>query len=126
MEIHAKRNTEAVQLLEIVAPYEKGQLTGNLSDSCMIPAYLRAEAFMGMQKSHEALAEFHKIQSFPGITGSCWSGPLSKLGGARATAQGGSTTEAKLAYQKFLELWKDADSDIPLLKEAKSEVAKLR
>ncbi|HEY2118743.1 MAG TPA: tetratricopeptide repeat protein [Candidatus Acidoferrum sp.] len=126
MEIHANRNTEAVQLLEIVAPYEKGQLTGNLSDSCMIPAYLRAEAFMRMQKNHEALTEFHKIQSFPGITGSCWSGPLSKLGDARATAQGGSTAEAKLAYQKFFELWKDADSDIPLLKEAKAEAAKLR
>lgn len=126
LEIRNKRNQEALQLLEIVAPYEKGQLTGNLSDSCMIPAYLRGEAFLGMQRSREALAEFHKIQSFPGITGSCWSGPLAILAGARASAQTGNHAEAKSAYQKFLSLWKEADSDIPLLKEAKSEAAKLR
>ncbi len=123
--IHKKENAEAIQLLEIVAPYEKGQLTGNLSDSCMIPAYLRGEAFLGMQKSREALAEFHKIQSYPGITGSCWSGPLAKLGAARAAVQAGSSSEAKIAYQQFLVLWKDADSSIPLLKEAKMESAKL-
>ncbi len=123
--IHAKQNMEAVELLEPVTPYEKGQLTGNLSDSCMIPAYLRAEAFLALQKSREALAEFQKIQSFPGITGSCWSGPLSLLGAARAEAQAGSTAEAKVAYQKFLNLWKDGDSDISILKEAKTEAAKL-
>lgn len=123
--IRAKHNMEAIQMLEVVAPYEKGQLTGNLSDSCMIPAYLRAEAYLGMQKGREALAEFRKIQSSPGITGSCWSGPLSTLGAARASAQSGSAADAKLAYQKFLELWKDGDSDIPLLKEAKAEAAKL-
>jgi eukaryotic-like serine/threonine-protein kinase len=123
--IRKKRHAEALQLLEIVAPYEKGQLTGNLSDSCMIPAYLRGEAFLGLQRSREALGEFHKIQSFPGITGSCWSGPLAKLGAARAAAQAGSTSEAKINYQKFLDLWKDADSSVPLLKDAKAEVSKL-
>ncbi len=123
--IRANHNTEAVQMLEIVAPYEKGQLTGNLSDSCMIPAYLRGEAYLGLQKGREALAEFRKIQSSPGITGSCWSGPLSTLGVARASALAGSPGDAKMAYQKFLTLWKDADSDIPLLKGAKSEAAKL-
>lgn len=123
--IHNKQNVEAIRFLEIVAPYEKGQLTGNLSDSCMIPAYLRGEAFLGLQKGREALAEFHKIQSFPGITGSCWSGPLSKLGAARAAAQAGSSAEARINYQKFLELWKDADGNIPLLKDAKTEFAKL-
>ncbi len=123
--IRKKQNSSAVEFLEIVAPYEKGQLTGNLSDSCMIPAYLRGEAFLGLQKSREALVEFHKIQSYPGITGSCWSGPLSKLGAARAAAQAGSISEAKLNYQKFLELWKDADAGIPVYKEAKAEAAKL-
>jgi tetratricopeptide (TPR) repeat protein len=123
--IRNKQQASAVQFLEIVAPYEKGQLTGNLSDSCMIPAYLRGEAFLGLQKNREALGEFHKIQSYPGITGSCWSGPLSKLGAARAAAQAGSTSEAKINYRKFLELWKGADVNIPLYKEAKAEAAKL-
>ncbi len=124
--IRKKQYQAAVQLLEVVAPYEKGQLTGNLSDSCMIAAYLRGEAFMGLRKDREALGEFHKIQSYPGITGSCWSGPLAKLGAARAAALAGSPAEAKLNYQKFLQLWKDADSTLPLLKAAKSESAKLR
>jgi eukaryotic-like serine/threonine-protein kinase len=123
--IRAKQNQEAIKILDPVTPYEKGQLTGNLSDSCMIPAYLRAEAYLGSQKSHEALTEFQKIQSFPGITGSCWSGTLSILGAARAAAQGGSIAEAKVDYQKFLELWKNADNDIFLLKAAKAEFAKL-
>ena len=125
MAIRKKQYSSAVQFLEVVAPYEKGQLTGNLSDSCMIAPYLRGEAFLGMQKSREALVEFHKIQSYPGITGSCWSGPLSRLGAARAAVQAGSISEAKLNYQKFFELWKDADPSIPLLKDAKSEAAKL-
>ena len=123
--IHAKQNQEAIKILDPVTPYEKGQLTGNLSDSCMIPAFLRAEAYLGLHKSHEAITEFQKIQSFPGITGSCWSGPLSILGAARSAAQAGSVAEAKIDYQKFLHLWKDGDSDIPLWKEAKAEAAKL-
>jgi tetratricopeptide (TPR) repeat protein len=123
--IRKNQNAEAIQFLEVVAPYEKGQLTGNLSDSCMIPAFLRGEAFLGLQKSREALGEFHRIQSYPGITGSCWSGPLSKLGAARAAVQAGSTAEARINYQKFFELWKDADISIPILKEAKAEAAKL-
>lgn len=123
--IRKKQFVPAVQFLEIVAPYEKGQLTGNLSDSCMIPAYLRGEAFLGLQKGHEALTEFRKIQSYPGITGSCWSGPLSRIGVARAATQAGSTSEAKTNYQKFLDLWKDADPTIPLFKDAKAEFAKL-
>ena len=48
--MYQKKNSEAVQLLEVVAPYEMGQLTGNLSDSCMIPAYLRGEAFLGLRQ----------------------------------------------------------------------------
>ena len=120
-----KQFTPAIQFLEIVAPYEKGQLTGNLSDSCMIPAYLRGEAFLGLHKGHEALTEFRKIESYPGITGSCWSGPLSRVGVARAAALAGSTLEAKINYQKFLELWKDADPTIPLFKDVKTEFARL-
>ncbi len=123
--LRKKQFSSAIQFLEVVAPYEKGQLTGNLSDSCLIPAYLRGEAFLGLQKGREALMEFHKIQSYPGVTGSCWSGPLSKLGAARAATQSGSIAEAKANYQKFFDVWKDADRNIPLLKDAKDESAKL-
>jgi tetratricopeptide (TPR) repeat protein len=124
--LHKKQNAQAIALLEGVIPYEKGQLTGNLSDSCMIPAYLRGEAYLKTPSGSEALREYQKIESNPGIIGNCWSGPLAKLGIARAQAIMGSTSGAKSAYQKFLELWKGADSDIPILKEAKAEAAKLR
>ncbi len=123
--IYQKKNSDAVQLLEVVAPYEMGQLTGNLSDSCMIPAYLRGEAFLGLQQGAHALVEFQKIEHNPGIIGNCWSGPVSKLGEARAEAQSGFTTEAKAAYLKFFEIWKNADPDIPVLKQARAEAVKL-
>jgi tetratricopeptide (TPR) repeat protein len=123
--IYQKKNAEAVQLLEVVTPYEMGQLTGNLSDSCMIPAYLRGEAFLGLQQGAHALVEFQKIEHNPGIIGNCWSGPVSKLGEARAEAQSGFTAEAKAAYLKFFDIWKNADPDIPVLKQARAEAAKL-
>jgi tetratricopeptide (TPR) repeat protein len=123
--IYQKKNSEAVQLLEVVAPYEMGQLTGNLSDSCMIPAQLRGEAFLGLQQGAHALVEFQKIEHNPGIIGNCWSGPVAILGEARAETQSGFTGEAKAAYQKFFEIWKNADSDIPVLKQARAEAAKL-
>jgi eukaryotic-like serine/threonine-protein kinase len=114
-----------LQLLEGVTPYEKGQLTGNLSDSCMIPAYLRGEAFLGLQQGPHALEEFQKIEHNPGIIGNCWSGPVAKLGEARAEVQSGFTAEAKAAYLKFFELWKNADPDIPVLKQAHAEAGRL-
>jgi eukaryotic-like serine/threonine-protein kinase len=123
--IYQKKNAEAVQLLGVVTPYEKGQLTGNLSDSCMIAAYLRGEAFLGLQQGPHALAEFQKIERNPGIIGNCWSGPVAKLGEARAEAQSGFTAEARAAYLKFFEIWKNADPDIPVLKQAKAEASKL-
>jgi tetratricopeptide (TPR) repeat protein len=123
--LHKKQNAEAIKLLEGVTPYEKGQLTGNVSDSCMLPAYLRGEAYLKMPSGSEALREYQKIDSSPGIIVNCWSGPLAKLGIARSQAIMGSTPAAKSSYHKFLALWKDADSDIPILKEAKAEAAKL-
>jgi len=123
--LHKKQNAQAITLLESVIPYEKGQLTGNLSDSCMIPAYLRGEAYLHTPSGSEALREYQKIDDSPGIIGNCWSGPLAKLGIARSQAAMGSTSAAKSSYQKFLTLWKDADADIPILKEAKSEAAEL-
>jgi len=123
--LHKKQNHEAIQLLEVVTPFEKGQLTENQSDSCMIPASLRGKANLNLPKGKEALVEFQKIEANPGIIGSCWSGPLAKLGERRAEAEMGLIGAAKGDYEKFLILWKDADPGIPILKQAKSEAAKL-
>jgi len=123
--LHKQQAAEAIQELQIVLPYEKGQLTGNLSDSCMIPAFLRGEANLRLQKPRQALMEFQKIEINPGVIGNCWSGPLAKLGKARSHAAVGSSSEARVDYQQFLALWKSADSDVPVLKQAKAEAAKL-
>jgi len=125
LDLRNHRSEQAVQQLEIALPYEKGQLTGNSSDSCMIPAYLRGEAEMALQKGHQAAMEFQKIEANPGVIGNCWSGALARLEKARAQAAAQATSDAKLSYQQFLTLWKDADPDLPLLKQAKLEAAKL-
>jgi eukaryotic-like serine/threonine-protein kinase len=124
MKLRKNQYADAINSLEGVTPYEKGQLTGNLSDSCMIPAYLRGEAELGAGNARQALAEFQKFSTDAGIVGSCWSAPLAKLGTARAEAMSGSTSRAKDAYAKFLEQWKGADPEIPALRQAKAEAAK--
>jgi tetratricopeptide (TPR) repeat protein len=125
MNLRKKRYAEVVAGLESVTPYEKGQLTGNLSDSCMIPAYLRGEAELGAGKGAASLVEFQKFSANAGVVGSCWSAPLAKLGEARARALTGPAPSARDSYAKFFQLWKDADADIPVLKQAKVEAAKL-
>jgi tetratricopeptide (TPR) repeat protein len=126
IKIRKKQYGDALNSLEGVTPYEKGQLTGNLSDSCMIPAFLRGEAQLGAGSARQARAEFQKFSADAGIVGSCWSAPLAKLGAARAEALSGSASQAKAAYAKFLDLWAGADADIPTLKQAKAEAAKFR
>jgi hypothetical protein len=83
-----------------------------------------------------AAAEFQKILDHSGIVWNCWTGTLAHLGVARAnalpsrTSQGADADAARVrelaAYKDFLTLWKDADPDIPILKEAKAEFAKLQ
>jgi predicted Zn-dependent protease len=124
IKLRKKQYADALNSLEGVTPYEKGQLTGNLSDSCMIPAFLRGEAHLGAGNVRQARADFQKFSTDAGIVGSCWSAPLAKLGAARAEAISGSASQAKAAYAKFLDLWKGADKDIPTLKQALAEAAK--
>jgi len=125
MSLRKKHYADVVRGLQGVTPYERGQLTGNLSDSCMIPAYLRGEAELGAKDGPGALAEFEKFRANAGVVGSCWSAPLGKLGEARARRLMKPDSSAQQAYAKFLALWKDADADIPVLKQARAEAAKL-
>jgi hypothetical protein len=124
MKLRKERYADAIHSLDGVTPYEKGQLTGNLSDSCMIPAFLRGEAQLGAGNARQALAEFQKFSTEAGIVGSCWSAPLAKLETARAASLAGEKGQAKEAYAKFLQLWKGADPGIPILKQAQAEAAK--
>jgi eukaryotic-like serine/threonine-protein kinase len=121
-----QKPAQALDLLESAKPYERGQLIGNLSYSCMIPVYLRGEAYLATKQGAEALAEFQKLSNSRGIVGNCWSGALAILGQARAQALSGSTNAARNSYQQFFELWKTADADTPILKSARAEFAKLK
>lgn len=121
-----QKPAQALELLEGVKPYERGQLIGNLSYSCMIPAYLRGEAYLAAKQGGPALTEFQKLSDNRGIVGNCWSGALGLLGQARAQAMAGSLNAARSSYQKFFELWKTADPDLAVLKAARAEFSKLK
>jgi eukaryotic-like serine/threonine-protein kinase len=115
---------------------ELGQIGFNLNLSCLYPAYLRGEAYLAAGQGSAAAAEFQKIIDHNGLVWNCWTGALAHLGVARANAlqsrasQGADAdaarTRALAAYKDFLSLWKDADPDIPILKQAKAEYAKLQ
>jgi tetratricopeptide (TPR) repeat protein len=117
---------KAIEILQLVKPFERGQLIGNLSNACLFPVYLRGEAFLNSRQGLQALAEFQKIQDNKGVVVNCWAGSLSRLGQARAQALAGYTTAARGAYHEFLTQWKDADPEIPILKSARAEFAKFK
>jgi hypothetical protein len=84
------------------------------------------EAYLSAHKGSEAAAEFQKIHDHRGIVVNAPIGALAHLGLGRAYALSGDKAKAKSAYQDFLTIWKDADPDIPMLKQAKAEYAKLQ
>ena len=88
-------------------------------------AYVRGEALVAAHRYAEAAAEFQKILDHRGIVGLDPIGALAHLQLGRVFALSGDKTKAKAAYEAFLALWKDADPDIPILKSAKAEYARL-
>jgi tetratricopeptide (TPR) repeat protein len=120
--------SKAIDLLQAAVPYDLAQtgigffgFFGNL-----YPAYLRGEAYLAAHQVAEATAEFQKILDHRGIVLADPVGVLARLQLGRAYTLLGDKTRAKTAYQDFLTLWKDADSDIPILKQAKTEYANLQ
>jgi hypothetical protein len=134
--LNRKNPTEAINDLRAASPIELGQITFVANISCLYPTYIRGEGYLAAGQGKEAAAEFPKILDHSGIVWNCWTGALSRLGVARAnalqarTSQGADADAARVralaAYKDFLTLWKDADPDIPILKEAKAEYAKLQ
>src|SRR5271157_5286154 len=119
-----KDPNRAVELLNLASTVELGQPTNLTVILC--PVYLRGEAYLMLRDGSRAAAEFQKfIDHYGLVLNSPW-GALARFGLARAYAMQGSTVKARASYQDFLTLWKDADPDIPVLKEAKAEYAKLR
>jgi len=91
--------------------------------------YTRGTAYLHAGKTQEAIQDFKRVKDVAGFTGvSRWMqlAPLGRLGEARAYRQAGDSNQSRLAYQDFFALWKDADPDIPVLKQAKAEYATLQ
>jgi eukaryotic-like serine/threonine-protein kinase len=89
------------------------------------PVYARGQAYLAVHQGSEAAAEFQKIIDHRGIVVNAAIGARAHLGLARAYVLRGDTEKARTKYEDFLTLWKDADPDIPILKQAKAEYAKL-
>jgi serine/threonine protein kinase len=115
----------AVEALQPAAPYELGSPHGVIL-LALYPVYVRGEAYLAVHQGSEAAVEFQKILDHRGIVLNEPIGALAHLQLGRAYAMEGDTAKARAAYQDFLTLWKDADADIPILKQAKVEYAKLR
>jgi len=118
---------QAVDILRVAAPYELGlsALSGYNWPS-LYPVYVRGEAYLAAHQGKEAAAEFQRILDHRGIVLNEPIGALAHLQLGRAYSLQGDTAKARAAYQDFLTLWKDADPDIPVFKEAKAEYAKLQ
>jgi serine/threonine protein kinase/tetratricopeptide (TPR) repeat protein len=113
----------AVELLKETSTIEFGVAN---SFVVLAPVYVRGEAYLALGDGQRAAAEFQKFVDQRGVVGNFSWGAMARLGLARAYALQGDTAKSKAAYQDFLTLWKDADSDIPILKQAKAEYAKLQ
>ena len=122
LEIGGKNPAQSIEILQAAAPYEMTTGFGG----CLYPAYVRGQAYLAAQRSAAAAAEFQKVLDHLGIVQNCWVGALAHVGLARAYAMQDDSTKARTAYQNFLTLWKDADPDVPILRDAKAEYAKLQ
>jgi tetratricopeptide (TPR) repeat protein len=123
--------SKAVELLQTAISYEGGTpIEGGseflLGAGSLYPAYVRGLAYLAAHQGAEAAGEFQKILDHRGIVLSDPIGALADLQLGRAYTLAGDTTKAKSAYQDFLTLWKDADPDVPVFRQAKAECAKLQ
>jgi eukaryotic-like serine/threonine-protein kinase len=119
-----------------VSPIEYGGILFTNNPTCLYTTYIRGNAYLAAGRGTEAAVEFQKILDHTGLVWNCWTGILARLGVARANALQAATSRgtdaeaararARSAYNDFHTLWKDADANIPILKQAKVEYAKLQ
>jgi len=133
--LNKKNPAPVLYTLQPASPIELGSIAFGNNTSCLYPTYIHGQAYLAAGQGSGAAAEFQKILDHSGIVWNCWTGALARLGVARANALQSRTsladadaarTRALAAYKDFLTLWKDADPDIPILKQAKAEYAKLQ
>jgi eukaryotic-like serine/threonine-protein kinase len=116
----------AVQALAVASPYELGVPGSSTFWTNLYPVYVRGQAFLASHQGAQAAAEFQKIVDWRGVVGNEPIGALAHLGLARSYALAGDPAKSRAAYTALLTLWKDADPNILILKQATSEFAKLQ
>jgi len=123
IELNKGNSSQALVSLEAATPYELQTAT---FINYLYPAYVRGQAYLLAHNGTRAAAEFQKLLDHRGAAVNFVTGALAHLQLGRAYAMAGDTAKAKSAYQDFFTLWKDADPDIPILKQAKADYAKLQ
>jgi tetratricopeptide (TPR) repeat protein len=120
--------SRAIELLQTAVPHELGVPRSAVSGlfGALYSIYIRGEAYLAEHRGAEAAAEFQKVLGHPGIVVADPIGALARLQLGSAFTLSGDKRKAKAAYENLLTLWKDADADIPILRQAKAEYAKLR
>jgi serine/threonine protein kinase/Flp pilus assembly protein TadD len=136
LDLRSDKPQAAVEALQAASGIDLGQFTFVNNMSCLDDIYIRGEAYLDAGQASASANEFQKIVDHNGIVWNCWTGALARLGVGRAnalqarTSHGADADAARVralaAYKDFLSLWKDAESDIPILKQAKAEYAKLQ
>jgi predicted Zn-dependent protease len=117
--VNRNEPVKALDFPEVAAPFEFGSYDP-------YPVYVRGEAYLAAHRVGEAVVEFRKILDHKGIVQNEPIGALAHVQLGRAYSMQGDRAKAKAAYQDFLTLWKDADPDIPIYKQAKAECARLQ
>lgn len=124
IELQRKQPAKAVDALESARPYELGG--GPTAPLDFWPIYLRGQAYIDLHDGAKALAEYQRIADHRGLAPTSPLYALARLETARAYSLQGDSNKARTAYQDFFAVWKDADPDVPILKQAKAEYEKLK
>ena len=124
MALDDRAPARAIEFLKTAAPYELGLAGGTSYSTYLYPVYLRGQAYLAANQGDAAVQEFQKILEWPGVVGNEPIGALSHLGLGRAQKMSGRTAEARASYDRFLALWKAADSGFPLLAAVQAEAPK--
>jgi tetratricopeptide (TPR) repeat protein len=122
---------KALEMTRAAVSYEfavpgTAYIAGAAFFGALYPVYLRGLAYSGMSRHREAAAEFQKIRDRPGLVLNDPVGPMARLQLARALSASGDRAQSAAAYEDLLGLWKDAELDLPILRQAKAEYARLR
>jgi serine/threonine protein kinase/tetratricopeptide (TPR) repeat protein len=125
IQLNGGKLAQADEILRGAAPYGLGTCGGSFGRTWCLP-YWSAQVHLRAGKAASAVTEFQDLLKHRGLLSYSLFTPLARLNLARASAQAGDNSDARIEYQDFLNLWKDADPDIPILKQAKTEYAKLK